>query len=404
MSTRLSESLHQLMHAYRSQLRDTIRRAGIDWPVTHIRVLKGIAHQPGCTAREIAGAMRADKAQITRALGELRDAQLIESQHNPNDRRSQLLQLTATGRALRLQLEHAEEAAVARLTDTLNADDLTQFMSLAQRMITNVSPASSPQESSAMPAPAQRQLEVIRTTDVSPHMKRVTLGGLKATDFPTDQASAYFKFLFPREGHDKPLMRTYTIRHQRDDEIDVDFALHEPAGLASHWAQTVQPGERIDIRGPGPKKMVNFEADWFLLVGDMTSLPAISVNLEQLPDNAQGHVVLEVTDNSDIQPLQHPPGVKLHWVIAPSADPSGQRLVDAVKQLPWLTGTPSVWAACEFNSMRALRQHFRETAEIPKSHFYISSYWKMGVNEDDHKTVKRQDTEQWEQSDGNAAQ
>ena len=397
MSARLSESLHQLMHAYRSQLRDAIAGAGIDWPVTHIRVLKGIAHQPGCTAREIACVMRADKAQITRALSELRAAGLIESQHNPKDRRSQLLQLSDAGKAMRERLQQAEEAAVTKLTQTLSPDDLTHFMSLAQRMIANAAPARSTQENSAMPAPAQRQLEVIRTADVTPHMKRVTLGGLKATDFPADQASAYFKFLFPREGSDKPLMRTYTIRHQREDEIDVDFALHEPAGLASHWAMTVQPGERIDIRGPGPKKMVNFEADWFLLVGDMTSMPAISVNLEQLPDNAQGHVVIEVTDNSDIQPLSHPAGMKLHWIIAPTADPSGQRLVEAVKQLPWLEGTPSVWTACEFNSMRALRQHFRETANIPKSHFYISSYWKMGVNEDDHKTVKRQDNEQWEQ-------
>lgn len=398
MSERLSESLHQLMHAYRSQLRDAIDDAGIDWPVTHLRVLKGIAHQPGCTARQIACAMRADKAQITRALSELRAAGLIASQHNPEDRRSQLLQLSQAGKALRQRLQQAEESAVSKLTQTLNPDDLTHFMSLAHRMIANAAPVRSSQENSAMPAPAQRQLEVIRTTDLTPHMKRVTLGGLKATDFPADQASAYFKFLFPRQGSDKPLMRTYTIRHQREDEIDVDFALHEPAGPASHWAMTVQPGERIDIRGPGPKKMVNVEADWFLLVGDMTALPAISVNLEQLPDNAQGHVVLEVTDDSDIQSLKHPAGVRLHWIIAPTADPSGQRLVDAVKQLPWLEGTPSVWVACEFNSMRALRQHFRESTELPKSHFYISSYWKMGVNEDDHKTVKRQDNEQWEHS------
>ena len=249
-----------------------------------------------------------------------------------------------------------------------------------------------------MPAPATRELEVIRATDLTPHMRRVTLGGLKQADFPADQASAYFKFLFPQPGRDKPLMRTYTIRHQRDDEIDVDFALHEPAGLASHWAMTVQPGERIEIRGPGPKKMVNFEADWFLLVGDMTSLPAISVNLAELPADARGHALIEVTDASDIQQLDCPEGIELHWQVAPEPDPSGQRLLEAVAQLNWLAGTPSVWVACEFNSMRALRQHFRQNADLPKSHFYISSYWKMGVNEDDHKTVKRQDTEQWEQS------
>lgn len=385
------------MHAYRSHLREAIRSAGIEWPVTHIRVLKGIAHQPGCTARQIAHAMRADKAQITRALSELRAAELIDSHDNPHDRRSQLLHLSTAGQILRDHLQQAEESAVAKLTQRLGPDELTHFMTLAQRM-TPATPARPTQENATMPAPAQRQLEVIRTSNITPHMKRVTLSGLKAIDFPADQASAYFKFLFPNPDSDKPLMRTYTIRQQRDDEIDVDFALHEPAGLASRWAMTVQPGERINIRGPGPKKMVNFDADWFLLIGDMTSLPAISVNLEQLPENAQGHAVIEVTDNSDIQPLQHPAGVTLHWIIAATADPSGQRLLEAVKQLPWLAGTPSVWTACEFNSMRALRQHFRTTTDLPKSHLYISSYWKMGVNEDDHKTAKRQDNESWEQN------
>jgi len=144
MSTQLSESLHQLMHAYRSQLRDAIRSAGIDWPVTHLRVLKGIAHQPGCTAREIASVMHADKAQITRALSELRAAELIESQHNPQDGRSQLLQLSTAGKAMRERLQQAEESAVTQLTQALSPNDLDHFMSLAQRMIAQASSTPSP--------------------------------------------------------------------------------------------------------------------------------------------------------------------------------------------------------------------------------------------------------------------
>ncbi|WP_108127551.1 siderophore-interacting protein [Saccharospirillum mangrovi] len=247
-----------------------------------------------------------------------------------------------------------------------------------------------------MPAPASHELEVIRAVDVTPHMRRVTLNILPGSDFPTDQASAYFKLLFPVPGQDRPLMRTYTIRAQRGAEIDVDFALHEPAGMASHWAKTAEPGDRIQIRGPGPKKMLNHDADWFLLAGDMTSLPAISVNLAQLPAHARGHAVIEITDPADVQDLARPAGIELHWVHAPSADPSGQRLLTAVQGLDWMAGTPSVWVACEFNSMRALRQHFRDYADIPKSHFYISSYWKMGANEDDHKMAKREDNERWE--------
>ena len=37
------------------------------------------------------------------------------------------------------------------------------------------------------------------------------------------------------------------------------------------------------VSGPGPKKLVDMNADWFLIAGDMSALPAISVNLEKLP-------------------------------------------------------------------------------------------------------------------------
>ena len=104
MQTQLSESLHRLMHVYRAQLRLAVQAAGIDWPVTHLRVLKGIDAQPGCSGRDLGRRMRADKAQITRALRELRTAGLIDSQDNPADKRRQRLTLTADGQALRQRI------------------------------------------------------------------------------------------------------------------------------------------------------------------------------------------------------------------------------------------------------------------------------------------------------------
>lgn len=162
-----------------------------------------------------------------------------------------------------------------------------------------------------MNKPAPRELEVIRSTYITPHMLRITLGGAGLAGFPADQESAYIKLLFPQAG-ERPLMRTYTIRQQRDDEIDVDFVLHDTDGPASSWAKTAQVGELIQIGGPGLKKLINFEADWFLLAGDMTALPAISVNLAKLPNNAVGYAVIEVLSEADIQPLVHPEHVELH--------------------------------------------------------------------------------------------
>ncbi|WP_292016681.1 siderophore-interacting protein [Marinobacter sp. HL-58] len=64
-------------------------------------------------------------------------------------------------------------------------------------------------------------------------MLRITLGGDGLEDFPQGQKSAYIKLLFLQGGDARPLMRIYTIRKQRPEEIDVDFVMHEDHGPAS---------------------------------------------------------------------------------------------------------------------------------------------------------------------------
>lgn len=250
-----------------------------------------------------------------------------------------------------------------------------------------------------MKKPEPRELEVIRTTRITPNMHRVTLGGEGMSQFPDDQESAYIKLFFPQAEGEKPLVRTYTVRHQRPGEIDVDFNLHgdsehaQGAGPAATWAASTQPGERILVGGPGPKKMINPEADWHLLAGDMTALPAISVNLEQLPEDARGHAVISIMHEDDAQPLKHPENIKLHWVVDPTPRDDNQTLLNYISKLDLPEGEPSIWTACEFTSMRALRQHFKDTWQPPRERLYISSYWKRGRSEDQHKVIKREDAD-----------
>ncbi|MDP5208212.1 siderophore-interacting protein [Microbulbifer sp. 2205BS26-8] len=241
--------------------------------------------------------------------------------------------------------------------------------------------------------PAPRNLEVLGSTYITPHMLRITLGGEALAGFPKDLESAYVKLIFPNAGESRPLMRTYTIRHQRDGEIDIDFVIHDNTGPASSWALAAKPGGRIDMVGPGAKKLISQNADWFLLVGDMTALPAISVNLATLPQTARGHAVIEVVDESDIQDLPHPEGMELHWVVNPSSQTEESRILERVESLEWLEGRAAVWAACEFSEMQRLRKYFREEREIPSSLRYVSSYWKIGFSADQHKLAKQEDTE-----------
>ncbi|GHC23044.1 siderophore-interacting protein [Kushneria pakistanensis] len=243
-----------------------------------------------------------------------------------------------------------------------------------------------------MSRPAPRVFTVLNKTLITPHMLRVTLGGEGMTTFPEDQAGTYIKLMFTRDDG-TPFMRTYTVRAQRIDSIDVDFVLHEDGGPAAQWAENAAPGDTIEIGGPGPRKRVDTSADWFLFAGDMTALPAISDNLENLPADARGHAVIEVLSEAEIQSLDKPEGIQLHWVVNEHPGENSDVLPAAVRAIDWEEGRPAVWAACEFSSMRQLRQYFKTEREVAKSDLYVSSYWKLGLNEERHKTAKQEDAE-----------
>lgn len=248
-----------------------------------------------------------------------------------------------------------------------------------------------------MPRPAPRRYTVLKREYVTPNMLRLTFGGEGMREFPADQESAYIKLVIPAgndiDGSAPGIMRTYTVRRQRADEIDVDVAMHEDAGPAASWARSAQPGDSILIGGPGPVKRLPEQADWNLLVGDMTSLPAIGANLERLPPDARGHAIIEVTSESDIQWFDLPPDMRIDWLINPHPGSDSERLINALREVEWPPGTPGIWVACEFSAMRKLRRHLIDERGVGKREMYISSYWKLGSSEDGHRVSKREDAQ-----------
>lgn len=229
-------------------------------------------------------------------------------------------------------------------------------------------------------------------------MLRITLGGAQLDDFPAGQKGGYLKLMLENgSGDGRPVVRTYTIRHQRKGELDVDFALHSDAhgqaGPATQWALAAQSGDTIAIGGPGAAKPLPPGYDRYLIAGDMTALPAISANLEALAPDARGAAFLEVQDEADIQPLTAPPGIVLHWLINPVPGARPDLLENAVRSFDWPDGRLYAWAACEFTAMRRLRTYLREERNLAADRLYLSSYWKSGLTEEDHKIAKREDAE-----------
>ncbi|MGL6159667.1 siderophore-interacting protein [Microbulbifer sp.] len=261
-----------------------------------------------------------------------------------------------------------------------------------------------------MTTPQPRLLTVVRKRQLTPNMIRITLGGEDLRGFPEDQESGYVKLVFPPQGESElaPMgvkavdrkgkrnrLRSYTIRafDPQALQLDLDFVAHGDNGPASAWAMDCAEGDRITVLGPGPKKLVDMEAEWFFLAADMTALPALSVNLERMPRDARGYAVMEILEEGDRQEIDAPPGVEFHWVINPHPDRPNTVLADAVRALPWQPGRVNVWAACEFDTMRNLRAYFKKERDVGRGDVYASSYWKMGEPDEGNKAAKREDPE-----------
>lgn len=241
-----------------------------------------------------------------------------------------------------------------------------------------------------------RTLTVQATERVTPNLIRVTMNGDALADFPQGFEGGYVKLLL-NEG-DGDLLRSYSILEfdPAARTLSFDVVAHGDKGPAARWATRVQKDQEVTIVGPGPVKQINHEADWFLLAGDMTAMPAITVNLRNLPADARGYLVLEVIDDADRQlELPVPDNMEVHWLINPHPEQPGSKLAETVAALPWLDGQVSAWVAGEFSSSRAIRQYLKHERQIDKNHLYLSCYWKIGDTDEGMKAAKKADVEAW---------
>ncbi|MFJ2032569.1 siderophore-interacting protein [Streptosporangium sp. NPDC087985] len=265
--------------------------------------------------------------------------------------------------------------------------------------------------------------EVRRVERLTPHMIRVVLGGDGLAGFCAGEfTDHYVKLLFPPPGvtypapfdleaikrdmpRDQwPATRTYTVRAWDPEaaELTLDFVYHGDHGLAGPWAARARPGDEIHFLGPGGAYAPDPQADWHLLVGDESALPAIAASLERLPSGAQAHVFLEVAGPREEQPLDSPGDAKIVWVHRGEA-PVGESLVAAVRELDFPTGTPHAFVHGEAGSVKALRRHLRTERGVPLSQLSISGYWRLGRDDEAWRASKKEWNRQIEEEEEETA-
>lgn len=246
------------------------------------------------------------------------------------------------------------------------------------------------------------RLQVLRTERLTPHLIRIVSGGDGFR--PNEFTDAYVKVLFPVPGvsypepfdleairaelprEQWPSIRSYTVRNYdpRARELTLDFVYHGDQGLAGPWAAAAKPGDELLLFGPGGAYLPGDEADWHLLVGDESALPAIAASLEAMPEDVLAHVFVEVADGAEKQVLVTKADARITWLHRAA----GTDLVRAVRELDFPTGTVQAFVHGEAGFVRQLRRHLLDERGVRKDLLSISGYWRRGATDEQWRAEK----------------
>jgi len=233
------------------------------------------------------------------------------------------------------------------------------------------------------------ELTVTRTEAVTPSIRRVwfradDLPSFQSAFGPSEWTDRYVKLQFP------DAVRTYTALFPdvAAGTVAIDFVTHGDEGVAGPWAQAAQPGDRLEARGPGGGYRPDPTADWHLLVGDESAVPAVTAALEALPADAVARVVILVEDAGHEPVLPLPAGAEL-TVLHRASLASGESLGAAVRALEWLPGRVHAFVHGEAQEvMHGIRPYLLTERGLARDQVSISGYWRRGRSEEGFRQWK----------------
>ena len=241
----------------------------------------------------------------------------------------------------------------------------------------------------------RRRLQVLRVVDITPRMRRVTLGGPELAGFVSLGSDDHIKLLFPQNAQEQaalespsfsikgdgpqPAMRDYTPRRYdlSIGELDIDFVLHGD-GPASTWAEQARVGQHLYIGGPRGSMIVPDIFDSYLLIGDETALPAIGRRLEELPAGRKVLAVIEIADAAEQQVLGSAAELEVIWVLRGHDD-----LLDVVRNLTLPSGALYSFVATETKLSRQVRRVLLDTHKVNEQYLKAVGYWRAEGSEEE---------------------
>ncbi len=265
-------------------------------------------------------------------------------------------------------------------------------------------------------------VQVARSIQVTPKIRRITFAGEDLAAYRNDEPDQQVKLYFPKPGqlvpilpkpHDddvmrwyeaytaipedeRPWMRGFTIRGHDPERatIDIDFVLHDDPGPAVKWALSAVDGDTIGVYGPSatfarrvPLSQSVRNADWLLLAGDETALPAMSTVIEWLPEGSKAVAYIEVRDQGEEQVLGTRGDLTTHWLHRGGTQAgTSDLLLSAVRDAQFPSGSPFAWIAGEAGAVRTIRRHLVGDRGMDKRSIDFEGYWRYKLTQDDAPT------------------
>ncbi|OBK12640.1 ABC transporter ATP-binding protein/permease [Mycobacterium asiaticum] len=229
---------------------------------------------------------------------------------------------------------------------------------------------------------------VIETLMIAPHFVRIRMESPTLFEDTEAEPAAWLRFWFPDpKGSKTEFQRGYTLSEAdpASGRFAVDVVLHEPAGPASTWAQTVQPGATIavtSLMGSTRFDPPEEQPAGYLLIGDSASIPGMNGIIGTVPRDVPIEMYLEQHDDNDILiPIAEHPRLRVHWI----GRRDDKSLADAIESRDWSNWY--AWVTPEANTLKNVRKRLRDVFGFPKSEVHAQAYWsagkEMGIRRDE---------------------
>lgn len=218
---------------------------------------------------------------------------------------------------------------------------------------------------------------VVEAFDVTSRMRRVVLAAddLDAFDYKPGQALVMQVPLPDGETG----RRDYTIRSfdKAAKRLSIDFVLHGDTP-APTWARSAKPGDGIAARGPRGRTVFDPSADWHLLCGDETCIPAILHILEDMPAGTRAFAFIEVSGAGDEQEPTTRADATIEWIHRNGVHAGPNPIIlDRIAGFEFPQGDGHAYLIGETSNVRAQRHHLIGRG-FNRDRISSEGYWRPG--------------------------